>query len=298
MMTRHLLSLVAALVVAAAGAQPAAAFVEDRAPTLANGGVDPNRTGDPAAVAAAQRALEAFFAYTNRTYSIKGYANAWLMREELGNRQTDWLDKTLPLACGRLVSGWKNQNWIPGRGWRHEAPPPGVVRGAPVPCEFEAPTLANSGADPRNTYDPATVAAAQRALTNFFRETNQNYSQAGYSNPWTMREELGNEQTAWLDQTLPLAEGHLLGGWKNRNWIPSRGWQHEAPPTASLPFGALLGGGPVGTTLAWIADRVAAPMLPPELAAAPRAPTGGAYDPEAAHIMDSLGVDLGGEAVP
>ena len=295
-MRRSILSLVVALGVTAAATQPAWAIVEDQAPTFANGGVDPNLTGDPVAVAAAQRALEGFFDYTNREYSARGYANAWLMREELGNRQSNWLNKTLPLACGRLVSGWKHMNWIPGRGWQHEAPPPAVVRGASVSCEFEAPTLANSGADPRQTFDPTTVAAAQSALEAFYRETNLNYSLAGFSNPWTMREALGNEQSAWLDMTLPLARGHLLGGWRNRNWIPGKGWRHEAPPVLGVARGSLLEGRFPGPTLAWVADRTSAPALPPELAQLPRKPENPVDDRQISAIVDSLGVELGGEA--
>lgn len=293
-MKRAILSFLVAVGVAATVTQPAQAFVEDRAPTFANGGVDPNQTGDPAAVAEAQRALEAFFDYTNREYSAKGYANAWLMREEIGNRQSDWLNKTLPLACGQLVSGWKNMNWIPGRGWQHEAPPPAVEKGASVRCEFEAPNLANSGADPRWTFDPGAVAAAQSALEAFFRETNLNYSMAGYSNPWSMREALGNEQSAWLDMTLPLARGHLLGGFKHRNWIPGKGWRHEATPVPSVAQGSLLDLKLGEQTVAWIAHRSLAPALPPELAQVPRKPANPVDDHEAGAIMGSLSIELGG----
>jgi hypothetical protein len=44
-----------------AAVQSVGAFLEDTPPTLANGSVNPNRTGDPAAVAAAQRALDELF---------------------------------------------------------------------------------------------------------------------------------------------------------------------------------------------------------------------------------------------
>jgi hypothetical protein len=289
----HLISLIVACGLTTTAVQPAWAFIENKPPTFANGSVDPNRTGDPPAVAAAQRALDAFFGHTNREYSVKGYANPWLMREELGNRQSNWLNQTLPLACGRLVSGWKNRNWIPGRGWQHEAPPPAGATGATVPCEFRAPTFANGGVDPNTTADPATVAAAQKALDDFYRETNLSYSITGYSNPWTMREELGNEQSAWLDMTLPLASGELVGGWKNRNWIPGKGWRHEAPPV-SVARGSVLQASGGETYIAWSPDP-SAMRLPADLAASPRRPASPVDDPEAARIMASLGLELGGE---
>jgi hypothetical protein len=294
---KRLLQVLVALAATLSAVQPAWAFVEDTPPTFANGGVDPQKTGDPPAVAAAQRALEEFFTYTNRVYSARGFANPWLMREEVGNRRTNWLNKTVPLACGRLVSGWKNMNWVPGRGWQHEVPSRAIRRGANVPCEFTAPTFANGGIDPRRTADPAAVAAAQQALDEFYRETNLSYSQNGYTSAWMMREALGNEQSAWLDMTLPLARAQLVGGWQNLNWVVGRGWRPEAPPPVGVASGALIQGAAGGPEiLAWTADRKAAAPLPPVLAEAPRRPPTPVEDPEALRIIQSLGLELGGES--
>lgn len=294
-MNRRLLQLILALVATLTAVQPTWAFVEDTPPTFGNGGVDPRQSGDPPAVAAAQRILEEFFLYTNRVYAERGFANPWLMREEVGNRQTDWLNKTLPLACGRLVSGWKNMNWVPGRGWQHELPPRAVRRGANVPCEFTAPTLATAGVDPRLTADPAAVAAAQQALDQFYRETNLSYSLHGYTNPWTMREALGNDQSAWLDMTLPLARAQLVGGWRNMNWVVGQGWRHEAGPFVSVGRDWLpqVAGGEA--LFAWTANPKAAAPLPEIVARTQRTPPAPFVDPEALRIMQSLEVELGGE---
>lgn len=302
-MRMHLLSFVAAVGITLTTVQPTRAFLEDTPPTFSNGGVDPNKTADPVAVAAAQRALEEFFGHTNREFSNRGYANPWLMREEIGNRQSNWLDKTLPLACGRLVGGWKYMNWVPGRGWQHEASVTPAGAGASVPCEFRAPTAANGGVDPSKTADPIAVAAAQRALDEFYLETNLDYSLTGYSNPWSMRETLGNEQSDWLDTTLPLARGQLVGGWKMMNWIPSKGWCRCAPPAPNLSLapapqvGAPSGGSGAGDTEyhAWTPDRRQAVAPPIGLGLAPRKPLLVQDDPEATRIMKSLGVELGGE---
>src|SRR5215210_5749317 len=123
---------------------PAAAFVEDTPPTFAHGGVDRSRTADPPAVAAAQRALVDFYAFTNREYGPAGYANPQAMREEVGNRASRWLDQTLALARGQMVCGWKCRNWIPNKGWRHEAPPPASQQPslASAPLTGSQPTLA------------------------------------------------------------------------------------------------------------------------------------------------------------
>jgi hypothetical protein len=292
----RLLPLLLAFGLMLSAVQPAWAFIEDAAPTFANGGVDPEATGDPPAVAAAQRALEEFFAYTNRVYSARGFANAWLMREEVGNRPSNWLNKVVPLACGRLVGGWKSMNWVPGRGWQQESPSRRVARGASVPCEFTAPSLANGGVDPRLTADPAAVAAAQKALDRFYRETNRGYSKHGYSSPWVMREDLGNEQSAWLDMTLPLARAQLIGGWQNMNWISGKGWRLESPSLLNLPSVPLVEGASDGEMVfAWTASREVAAALPPILAQAPRKPPVQVEDPEARRIMQSLRLELGGE---
>jgi hypothetical protein len=291
-MNTQLLSLLVALGMTLAVVQPAAAFLEDTPPTLANGGVDPKRTGDPDAVAAAQRALDALFAHTNREFSQRGYANPWQMREALGNQQDGWLDKVLPLACGRLVGGWKYMNWIPGRGWQHEAPSRSVARGDTVTCEFEAPMLTNGGANPSRTTDPIAVAAAQQALEVFYRETNLEYSVRGYTSPWVLREELGNQQSNWLDMSLTLARGQLTGGWKNMNWLSGRGWCHCAAPTANSSPG-LSHGDP--EYLAWTPNwRIAAPP-PAGLGLAPRKPPTGDVDPVVTQIIGSLGVELRSE---
>ena len=210
------------------------AFVEDTPPTFANGSVDPNRTTDPAAVAAAQKALSDFFDHTNLSYSMAGYTNPRVMREDIGNTQSDWLDKTMPLACGRLVNGWKAMNWVPGKGWSHGAA--GAASGpstAGVSCLYTPPTIGNNGADPNQTIDPAAVGAAQKALGDFYTYTNLSYSNAGYSNPQVMREVIGNTTDDWMDQALNLARGRLVGGWKFMNWVPGKGWCHCAAPRAS-----------------------------------------------------------------
>ena len=291
-MNTHLLSLLAAIGVTIAVVQPAAAFLEDTPPTHANGGVDPKRTGDPAAVEAAQRALDALFTHTNQEFSQRGYANPWLMREALGNQQDAWLDKVLPLACGRLVGGWKYMNWIPGRGWQREAPSRAVAGGDTVACEFEAPTLTNGGADPSRTSDPIAVRAAQKALQAFYRETNREYSLRGYTSPWVLREELGNHQSNWLDMSLPLARGQLTGGWEAMNWQSGRGWCRCAAPVANSSPGLLPGG---EQYLAWTPNwRTAAPP-PAGLGLAPRKPPTRDHDPVVTSIISRLGVELQSE---
>jgi len=298
MMRKQILSVVLGLGVMLAGARPASAFLEDMPPTFTNGGVDPAKTGDPIAVAEAQRVLDAFFIYTNREFSNKSYANPWLMREEIGNLQSNWLDKTLPLACGRLVSGWKYMNWIPGKGWQHEVAPADVVRGASGSCEFRAPTFANGGVNPIRTADPAAVVAAQLALDQFYTETNLSYSPEGYTSPWVQREELGNNQSDWLDMSLALARGQLIGGWKNMNWNSTRGWCRCAPGTTGVAPRDLSSQAPLSTPdafFAWSPDRLN-PIAPPEgLGRVTRRPGTYVEDPQATQIMLSLRVNLGGE---
>lgn len=235
-MRKVLLGLALALGLTLIGTTPSAAFVEDTPPTFENGGVDPNRTADPPAVAAAQKTLAEFFAYTNREYSLKGYLNARVMREELGNGQGDWLDKTMNLACGRLVGGWHFLNWLPNQGWCRCAVPAfgATVSPGPVACEYGPPTAGQGGVDPNLTIDPPVVAASQKALVDFYRVTNRTYSIKGYANPQLMREILGNEQSDWLDQSLALARGQLVGGWKGMNWMPGRGWCHCSASAAAL----------------------------------------------------------------
>lgn len=264
-----------------------AAFPEDTAPTHANGSVNPERTPDPAVVASAQRSLESFFDHTNRTYAVAGFANAWLMREEAGNRQSRWLDQTMPLACGRLVTGWKARNWIPNSGWRHEPAPASMDAGIAVACEFTPPTAGAGGADPDTTVDPPAVRAAQRALTEFYALTNRGYSQAGHSSAWVMREELGNRQSAWLDMTMPLARGQLVGGWRGMNWIPGKGWQHSASPIVLAPTVS-------APVVAWTPDRKSAAPLAADLDRAPRKPASRLVDDEVERIIEGSGLPLYG----
>jgi hypothetical protein len=80
--------------------------------------IDPNRTADPAAVAAAQRAIRAFLAETAANYSQAGFATQAAMITTKGNLQSNWYDATLPLACGRLMGGYKGMSWVPNVGWR------------------------------------------------------------------------------------------------------------------------------------------------------------------------------------
>jgi hypothetical protein len=290
-MRRSALSLIVAFMLAGWTNLASAGFQEDMPPTLANGGAVPEMTADPAVVAAAQRALESFFEHTNQSYGPAGFANAWLMREELGNRQSRWLDQVLPLACGRLVSGWKSMNWVPNIGWRRDAPMLSQASWSAVECEFSPPSFANGGVNPDQTADPPAVRAAQASLVEFYRMTNRAYSVSGYSSAWVMREEVGNSQSAWLDMTLPLARGQLQGGWRNMNWIPGKGWQHAAssgPGTSGIrlaPSPAV--GGPV---VAWTPDRTSAAPLSPDLGRIPRKPTE-ITDPDlVARIADSTGL--------
>src|SRR3989442_922724 len=118
-LAKGVLGVALAICLLLVGQTLALAFVEDTPPTFENGGADPTQTGDPASVAAAQQALAHFFEYTNSNYSILGYSNPQIMRQERGNVGTDWLDQSLSLARGQLVGGWKNMNWVPGFGWCH-----------------------------------------------------------------------------------------------------------------------------------------------------------------------------------
>ncbi len=101
-----------------AGAQTAPLHAAPPVPSCV---VDPSTTADPPAVAAAQRAILDFYISTNLDYSIVGYNIPAEMRIADGQVQSDWLERTLPLACGRLVGGYRYMNWIPGRGWEHAA---------------------------------------------------------------------------------------------------------------------------------------------------------------------------------
>jgi len=262
-----------------------AAFQEDVPPTMANGGADPEMTADPPVVAAAQRALEDFFDHTNRNYGPAGYANPWLMREDVGNRQDNWLDRVLPLACGRLESGWKSMNWIPNVGWRREAPSPKQDAWSAVECEFTPPSFANGGVNPDETIDPPAVRAAQASLVEFYRMTNRGYSTSGYTSAWVMREEIGNNQSAWLDMTLPLARGHLQGGWRNMNWIPGKGWQHAASGISLAPAPSAS-----GSIVSWTPDRKHAAPLSPELQLLPRKPDLPSDDRIVGRIVETSGL--------
>jgi hypothetical protein len=209
----------------------------------------------------------------------------------VGNRQNDWLDRVLPLACGRLLSGWKSMSWVPEIGWRPESPVIAQASWSAVECEFSPPSFANGGVNPDETVDPPAVRAAQASLVDFYRMTNRAYSVSGYSSAWVMREELGNVQSAWLDMTLPLARGQLRGGWRNMNWIPGKGWQHAAIAGPATP-GMSLAPAPVtsGQVVAWTPDRKNAAPLSPELSRVPRKPAE-APDPEmVARIADSAGL--------
>jgi hypothetical protein len=267
-----------------------ASFQEDAAPTLANGSADPETTADPAVVAAAQRALESFFEYTNQSYGPGGYANAWLMREELGNQQSTWLDRLMPLACGRLVAGWKSMNWQPNVGWQRNAPAQPQLSWSAVECEFSPPSFANGGANPDETADPPAVRAAQASLIEFYRMTNRRYSVGGYTSAWVMREEVGNSQSSWLDMTLPLARGQLQGGWRNMNWIPGKGWQHNAIPGLA-GAGTLLAPAPGSSSIvSWTPDRKSAAPLSADLERVPRKPAAPPDEGVVARISDQSGL--------
>ena len=67
------------------------------------------------------------------------------MREEIGNQQSNWLDRLMPLACGRLVAGRKSMNWTPNVGWRRDAPAPAQQSWSAVECDFAPPTFTNGG---------------------------------------------------------------------------------------------------------------------------------------------------------
>jgi hypothetical protein len=281
----------------------ATAFVEDTPPTQENGGVDAQRTADPRAVAAAQRVLTEFFRHTNQAYSLGGYANPRVMRETVGNGQDNWLDKTMNLACGRLIGGWHYQNWDPDRGWCHCAPSrPSPRQSGATSCDYAPPSTGNGGVDPNTTLDPPIVAATQEALRGFYRYTNLTYSRLGYSNPQVMREERGNDQTEWLDQSLALARGQLVGGWKGLNWSPGKGWCACSAPLVSVPSSgqaaeqaATLLGVPT-SYYAWQTpaqpERVAATSRP---RAGRSSPSRDTVDGEARRIMNGLQVNLGGE---
>lgn len=49
---------------------------------------------------AARQALADFYAYTERTWSVKGYSSAAEMRAALGNSQSNWLEDTQAAAAG------------------------------------------------------------------------------------------------------------------------------------------------------------------------------------------------------
>lgn len=115
---------------------------------------------------------------------------------------------------------------------------------------------------------------------------NLGYSPLGYSNPWSLREALGNAQSDWLDATLPLARGQLVAGWRLMNWVPGKGGCHCAPPASSLGLAPAPHVATDGTTYyAWTPDRrqaVAPPPPPPQgLGLAPRVPPSMQEDPEA-----------------
>jgi hypothetical protein len=81
-------------------------------------GVDPNRTADPVAVAAAQRAVRTYLAHTAANYSQAGFATQALMIATKGNLHTGWYDQALALACGRLSGGYKGMTWVRNVGWQ------------------------------------------------------------------------------------------------------------------------------------------------------------------------------------
>ncbi|MCC7105944.1 MAG: hypothetical protein IT307_12445 [Chloroflexi bacterium] len=86
---------------------------------IPNCNVDPAKTADPPAVARAQRDILDYLEHTTAEYSLAGYASAGGMIGIEGNSRTDWFNATLPLACGRLVGGYRGRNWVPGAGWQH-----------------------------------------------------------------------------------------------------------------------------------------------------------------------------------
>jgi hypothetical protein len=197
-----------------------------------------------------------------------------------------------------LISGWKSMNWVPNTGWRRDAPVLAQPSWSAVECEFTPPSFANGGVNPDETADPPAVRAAQASLVEFYRVTNRGYSVAGYSSAWVMREDVGNSQSAWLDMTLPLARGHLRGGWRNMSWVPGKGWQHSAvggPPNAT-PLLA-----PVPSSAApivsWTADRKSAAPLAAELRA-PRKPAAPPDTGVIASISDSSGLPAWTDAHP
>jgi hypothetical protein len=216
------------------------------------------------------------------------------MREELGNRQANWLNKVMPLACGRLVGGYRGRNWVAGKGWVHEAPAAGPAS-ASVPCLYRPPAAGDGGPEPGQTLDPSAVEAAQRALADFYRFTNETYSRRGYPNPQLMREELGNDSGRWLDQALALARGELACGFRCMAWIPDKGWSNEAGPASSTaasrsPAGVRRRGGDAwsGELRSLVGDT--GPLLAPQ----PGLLRSGAMfaDPVVERIIASLGVLL------
>jgi hypothetical protein len=81
-------------------------------------GVDPNRTADPVAVAAAQRDVRAYLRQTAATYSQAGFATQGLMIATKGTLHTGWYDQAMALACGRLNGGYKGMTWVRNVGWQ------------------------------------------------------------------------------------------------------------------------------------------------------------------------------------
>jgi hypothetical protein len=90
------------------------------------------------------------------------------------------------------------------------------VSGLPAGCNV----------DPRQTSDPAAVAAAQAAISRFLADVNRTWSMEGYGSSAQMIGTEGNNQTDWYDQTLALACGRLIGGYAGKNWVAGRGWVH------------------------------------------------------------------------
>jgi hypothetical protein len=115
---------------------------------------DPMQSRDPAAVQAAQGALQSFLEHTQSQYSQQGYNSAEHMRQVLGG---EWYDQVKELATGRLDSP-KWGAWEPNVGWnrdyapRQQAMPQGRSAGAPAPAPAargpQAPAVVARNFDP------------------------------------------------------------------------------------------------------------------------------------------------------
>lgn len=111
------------------------------------GFVDPERTADPHAVAAAQKALRDFESEASRNWSVGGYnSQADYMAERGANNRSDLNDPNSfyggarNLATGDFTNNQGGRNWT-GSGWEHAAPVGGYNFKAPP----QAAAAANAG---------------------------------------------------------------------------------------------------------------------------------------------------------